>query len=178
MRRLQCRNGFDRGRASSGAAIIEFALALPVLLFLMFSVIEVGWMFLGNIELRNAIDVTGRKIRTGQFVAGGQPTPDLASIRNEICNNIGVLSDCRAELRIELRGFENYAWVSSSYPVDNEGNLGDIFIPDALEANRIVLLTAYYPWPLLNVIPNPSLADKIGGHQLLQATALFKNEPF
>ena len=44
---------FHRNR-EKGAAIVEFAVVLPILLTLVFGIMEAGWLFAQQVEVRNA----------------------------------------------------------------------------------------------------------------------------
>src|ERR1700712_3263270 len=58
-------------RDSSGATAVEFAIVVPVLLCLIFSTFEAGWMVTKSTMLDRALDTVVRKVRVG---ASGAPT--------------------------------------------------------------------------------------------------------
>jgi hypothetical protein len=41
-------------RSERGAALVEFAVVLPLLVVLLFGIMEAGWLFAQQVELRNA----------------------------------------------------------------------------------------------------------------------------
>jgi Flp pilus assembly protein TadG len=49
-----------RHRYERGAAAVEFALVLPVLLLILFGIIEYGWVFTAQIVLTNAVSEGAR----------------------------------------------------------------------------------------------------------------------
>jgi Flp pilus assembly protein TadG len=47
-------------RSESGASAVEFALVLPLLLLILFAIIEFGWFFANRIVLTNAVSDAAR----------------------------------------------------------------------------------------------------------------------
>ncbi len=58
-----------RVRKERGAALVEFAMVMPLLLLLVFGIMEVGWLFAQQVEVRNAA-------REGARIAAVS-TPDI-----------------------------------------------------------------------------------------------------
>lgn len=63
---------------SDGASLVEFALVMPLLLVLLFGIMEAGWMFAQLTETRNAAR-EGARIAVVDF-------GDSATIAAETCN--------------------------------------------------------------------------------------------
>jgi Flp pilus assembly pilin Flp len=93
MRRMLRR--FAKNRV--GAAAVEFALVIPMLLVLVSSTLEAGWIMVQTIMLDHALDKTVRELRIGTFA-----NPTQASMRQRICNEALVLIDCEQTLALEL----------------------------------------------------------------------------
>ena len=96
-------------RDTRGAAAIEFALVVPILLAIIFSTLEAGWIMVQTIMLDRALDMTVRELRIGSFV-----DPTQEKMRDSICDKAVVLADCRNTLALELIPIAG----SSSYPTD------------------------------------------------------------
>ncbi len=46
-------SGFHRRNRDEGAALVEFALVMPLLLLLIFGMVDAGWAFFQNLEVRH-----------------------------------------------------------------------------------------------------------------------------
>ena len=97
------------GRDTRGAAAIEFALVVPVLLAIIFSTLEVGWIMVQSIMLDRALDMTVRELRIGSFA-----NPTQEEMRERVCDRALVLINCEANLALELVPIVTPA----SYPTD------------------------------------------------------------
>src|SRR5690606_34376626 len=93
----------------TGAAAIEFALIVPVLVVICLSTLEVGWYMVQTIMLDRAVDRTVRELRVGSFA-----NPSQTSMRQRICQEAMVLIDCTENLTVELVPVTTPA----SYPQD------------------------------------------------------------
>lgn len=96
-------------RDTRGAAGVEFALVLPVLLSIIFSTFEAGWFMVQSIMLDRALDLTVRELRIGSLA-----DPTQSKVRERICEQAVVLADCEERLALELIPIVT----SASYPVD------------------------------------------------------------
>jgi Flp pilus assembly pilin Flp len=97
-------------RDTRGAAAVEFALVVPLLLVLLFSTLEAGWVMLQSIMLDRALDMTVRELRIGSFT-----NPTQEAMRRRVCERAMVLIGCEKALTLELIPIVTEA----SYPVDN-----------------------------------------------------------
>lgn len=94
----------------AGTAAIEFALVVPILLVLVFSTLEAGWVMVQTIMLDRALDQTVRELRVGSFA-----NPTQETMRARICAKAVVLRDCETTMTLELIPIIN----ASSYPNDD-----------------------------------------------------------
>lgn len=105
---------FLRGfrRDESASATVEFALMLPLMMFLFFSTIELGIFLTRKVMLERGIDLAVRQVRIG---AMDPVTHD--SLVDAICTGAGIIPDCRNQLKLEMirrdlrnwRGFDENA---------------------------------------------------------------------
>ncbi len=93
----------------SGAAAIEFALVVPMLLLVIMATLEAGWVMVQTIMLDRALDQTVRELRIGSL-----PNPTLANMRKSVCDKAVVLHNCEAMLALELFRVQG----TSGYPTD------------------------------------------------------------
>ncbi|SFV26558.1 TadE-like protein [Devosia crocina] len=96
-------------RDTRGAAAVEFAMVVPLLLALIFSTLEAGWIMLQSIMLDRALDMTVRELRVGSF-----ENPTQEAMRLRVCERAMILADCNRALALELIPIQNAA----SYPTD------------------------------------------------------------
>jgi hypothetical protein len=91
---------FQRLRKNErGAEAIEFAVALPVLLLLVFGIIEFGWIFHGYITLTGAA-------REGARVAVVMESDDDGEIENAVKNHARIFHEENLEITIEPAGYD------------------------------------------------------------------------
>ena len=164
-------------RSERGAAAVEMALVATPFLMLLFGIVEIGMIFLISASLENGMDLAARTIRTGQLQTGSAAT--AAAFQTTICNTFGWMqSDCTKNLSIDVRTYTTFASVTAPQPVTN-----GVFNTAALSftpggAGDIVVVRAYYRWPLIAPMFNQALQQLNGGVALLTSTVAFRNEPY
>ncbi len=164
-------------RDNRGATAVEMALVATPFFALLFGIIELGMIFLVSSSLENATAQAARTIRTGEFQTGGATSVD--NFKTAICANFGWLqSDCAANLAVDVRTFATFQSVTAPQPVSNK-----TFNPAALAFNpggpgQIVVVRAYYQWPLIAPLMSQALETLNGGKNLITTTATFRNEPY
>jgi Flp pilus assembly protein TadG len=160
-------------RDKRGATMVEFAIVAVPFFALIFGIIEVSLTALGNYLLENATEDAARLIRTGQTDGANE-----TALREKICTSAMLLGNCTSKLRLTARTFATFGEVSPDNPLDTEGELRGTmpFTPGG--PRSIMLVTAYYEWPLFNPITGFSIGNMPNGNRLLQASFVFRNEPF
>lgn len=170
VRRLATRMARDR----KGATAVEFSLVALPFLALLGAIMETALVFFAGMMMEHALGESAREIRTGQIqVAGGSPE----AFRTAVCGRTAGMIDCN-RLRIDVRTLDSFGGVTE-LPVGDDGmvDVGSVgFLPGT--PGDIVLVRAFYDWPL--VVPNLGLglANLEGNRRLLTATIAFRNEPF
>ncbi|MEG6508448.1 TadE/TadG family type IV pilus assembly protein [Methyloligella sp. 2.7D] len=160
-------------RDRSGAAAIEFAIVAVPFLILLLGLFEVGFVFVGNLTLEHSVADAARWVRTGQAQSWDEDT-----LRQKVCDQIVIPVDCD-KLRLDIRTFNAFGDTSFPDPLNDEGKLRDDFTFDTGGRNDVVVLRAYYEWPLISIFPSwISLGNMSSGNRLLSATSVFRNEPF
>lgn len=157
-----------------GATAVEFALVALPFLALLGAIIETAMVFFAGMMMEHGLSQSAREIRTGQLqLAGGSPE----AFRNSVCGRSAGLLRCE-RLRIDVRTLESFGG-ATSLPIDSDGMV-DVESISFLPGNpgEIVLVRAFYDWPL--IVPNLGLglSNMAGNRRLLTATAAFRNEPF
>lgn len=81
---------------NSGSAAVEFALVIPIVLALLFSVFEAGWVMTQSIMLDRGLSRASRAVQIGT----GSMT--YAQYKKKVCDEALVLANCEKSLRLEL----------------------------------------------------------------------------
>ena len=164
------------GRREDGATAVEFALIALPFFALIFATIETALAFFAGQALETAVINASRTIRTGEAQTQGLTA---ATFKDAVCAELTYLFNCEAGLYIDVQTYTTFASISLSVPVDTNGNLkttGYSYTPG--HGGNIVVVRAYYEWPVfVNKLGN-NLATQPDGTHLLTATAAFQNEPF
>ncbi|MGR4862713.1 TadE/TadG family type IV pilus assembly protein [Caulobacter sp. LARHSG274] len=156
-------------RAQDGVTAIEFGLVALPFLVLFFAIIELGLVSLVSITLENAIIDAGRTIRTGE-VQTNQET--AAAFKTKVCTNIGWIgaATCGSALTLDVQRVPSFA---------SGATLEKPATPcwDPGGPSSIVLVRAYYRWPLITPLLDTGLTSSDGVHEI-SAAALLANEPY
>lgn len=171
-------------RETKGAAAIEFAIIAPVFLALMWAIFETGLVFFAGQTLTHGLQVTSRNIRTGQ-AHSAQLTQ--TQFRQAVCDQVKYLLSCDAgKLYLDVRSFSSFGGVGFPAPLDPDGNfdsanMNQFSIGESGNisgGSSIVLVRAFYVWPLFTPGFSYFFSNMAGDNRLLSASVAFKNEPF
>lgn len=171
MKRLAARFGLLRrfARAQDGATAIEFAFVAMPFLLLVFMILELGLTFLASMTLENALMIASRTIRTGDMQTSGSQ----AAFRTAVCNQMSWLSgSCSSSLIVDVRTLTSFASSSSQTAPKASKTCWDPGGPSS-----IVLVRAYYKWPMLTPLMSNAVGGSTGNRQIA-FSALFSNEPY
>lgn len=163
------------GRDRHGATAVEFGLIALPFFALLFAIIETGIVYFAGEALETAVAASGRMIRTGEAQAQGMSADDF---RTSICSRVMALFDCNGGLTVDVRTSDTFANINMSTPLDADGNLDTNFLYDPGGGGEIVVIRAYYEWPLVVRLLGLDLANMSNGTHLLSAASAFRNEPF
>lgn len=162
-------------RAQQGSAAVEFAmLAIPFFL-LLYAVIDTSLVYFATQTLENGVATAARQIKTGQAQAANMTQQQFRTL---ICNQITMLLACDARLGIDVRKFTSFSNVALPAALDQNGNLTGNYQFNMGVAGDIVVVRAFYAWPVLTPTFGQSLVNMNGNARLLTAAMAFKNEPF
>lgn len=151
----------------SGAALIEFSLIAFLLLFVIFSTIEIGLVYWATEQIENGNKSAARMVRTGQVQA---QSLSQSQLKSEICARAHILPNCLTNLRLDVRSAGSYAAIVPPDAMGSDGAMKDdgefSFAPGGPQ--DVALVTAFYSWPI----------GFFGGPYLLRASVPLRNEPF
>jgi Flp pilus assembly protein TadG len=176
-----------RDDSIKGSAALEFAMVAPVFFLLLMGTVEAGIIYFAQSSLQNAVNDTARMVRTGQTNcyskdSGGNCVPiTQAQFRTQICSEaLVILSDCAgASLQFDVNAYSaGFSGASNPSPLDSNGNLPTLSNFNTGNACEVVLVRAFYKWPVFTPMLNFFLANMANNNHLLSTAAAFRNEPF
>lgn len=164
-------------RNERGVTMVEFAIVAVPFFLLLFGILELGFILWGTYDLENATHDTARLIKTGQ-VQSGATSPD--QFRDRICNHTTLLPNCTSRLQVDVRSYPSMSAMQSDppQPLDGDGNLQGSFNWNTGGPSSIVLVSAFYPWPLFNLTTSLAMSNMANGDRLLRTSVAFRNEPW
>ncbi len=162
-------------RDRQAATAVEFGiLALPFLA-LVGAIFESALCFLAGQILDTAVADAGRLIRTGQAQAGSYSS---TTFKTEVCNRLYVLFDCTG-LTIDSKVYTNFTSANTSMPIDGSKNFDSSgFTFQMGGSTQIVVVRAFYQFPLYFNKLGLDLSNLANGSRLLSGVSTFRNEPF
>ncbi len=92
-------------RDEKGAATVPFVLFVPVVMILIMSSMELGFVMMRHVMLERALDLTVRDLRLGRIVA-----PDHDKILKRLCAYSALLPDCENTVLLDLRRIAADDW--------------------------------------------------------------------
>jgi Flp pilus assembly protein TadG len=160
----------------SGATAIEFALVAPVLLALIFSTFEGGWMVAKATMLDRAVDVVVRSIRVG--ASGAPSTQD--QVKAAICKETLIVPACAASLTVEMTDVTTTPFpTSNAVCIDRGSSLAPVVNFGTGQRGSIMYVRACLVTDPLTPLLGLALSmpkDSKGGYYLMASSA-FVNEP-
>jgi len=181
-----------RTDANKGSAAVEFAMVAPVFFLLLMGTMETGVMFFAQSTLQNAVNDAARLIRTGQSACFTKDANDNCQpmsadqFRNQVCNEVIVLlKTCNkdvngnSDLQFDVNAYPNgFTGVSNASPLDVGQDLPNLNAFNTGGACNVVLVRAFYRWPVFTPGLAFLMANMRGSYHLLATAAAFRNEPF
>jgi Flp pilus assembly protein TadG len=148
--------------------------------------------FFAQSALQNAVNDAARLVRTGQATcftkdSGNKCNPMTEDqFRTQVCSEAGVLlkncgrdGDGPTDLQFDVRAYASFTGVTNSSPLDAGNNLPDMKGAfNVGNACDVVLVRAFYRWPVFTPGLSYLLANMSGSYHLLATAAAFRNEPY
>lgn len=165
-------------RDARGVTAIEFAMVATPFLALLFGIIGVGLFFFTTFSLENGVDQAARLLRTGQAQEAGLTA---SQFKTKVCDYVPNLVDCQGKVRVNVLSFQDAGDITAdALPTclngDNTLSGATEYVPGG--PSQIVVVWACYEWELSSKIPFINLGNMAGGSRLIQATAVFRSEPY
>ena len=181
-----------RADANKGSAAIEFAMIAPVFFLILMGTIEAGVIFFAQSSLQNAVNDAARLVRTGQTACYSLDSNNLcvgmtqAQFRAQVCGEVDtLLQNCaidangNSDLQFDVTAYSaGFTGVTNSSPLNAQNNLPALTAFNTGNACDVVLVRAFYRWPVFTPMLSFFLANMSGGNHLLATAAAFRNEPY
>lgn len=151
-------------RDTKGASAIEFAIVGSLFLVFLFGLFGAVLQYAGNVALEKTVYEAGRFVRTGQAQALGRE-----GFLKAVCDGVTPPLTCD-DLHFDIQTFESFKDAELTGPQEDV----DDYRYQPGGRNEIVVVRAFYEWPLLTYLP--TFGE--GRQGVLVATAAFRNEPF
>jgi Flp pilus assembly protein TadG len=165
---------FRRNRR--GSAAVQFAIVAPLFFGLLFAIIEVALMFFAGQVLETITQNSARMILTGQAQTGSFSQAQFA---NYVCTQVPALFDCNSiYIDVESWPAGSASSVAINSQIDGSGNFINNMQYNPGSAGYLVVVRLFYQWPTFVTGFGFNLANLSNNKVLLQATAVFKNEPY
>ncbi|MEJ0011834.1 MAG: TadE/TadG family type IV pilus assembly protein [Bauldia sp.] len=168
-------------RSARGATAVEFSLVALPFFALMFAILETALTFFAQNYFEDTLARVARQVRTGQ-AQKVEMTSD--QFKAAMCVYLAPMFNCPGGLSIDLKKFSSFGSIDLGIPTvasgADKGNLDttNLGFLGNTKGGDIILVRAYYSWPVfVNRLGN-NLATMPNGTHLLVATAAFRNEPF
>ena len=178
-------------RANDGVTAIEFAVVAPVLILLMFGIVEFATIMLVANMMENATSISSRLGKTG-YASGGKSRAD--TIRDSVIARAGQLID-PTKLTITSKYYEQFDQIGDAEPWNDANHNGiaepgeytdingngqwdsDMGMAGYGDAEDIVVYTVRYPWGIMTPIMRELIGDAQGQFPIT-SHAVVKNEPY
>lgn len=162
-------------RREDGAAAVEFAMVAAPFFALVFAILETAIVFFAGQVLETAAADSARLILTGQAQTAGW---NQQQFKDQVCSRVLGLFDCAGGLKVDVKSYgPSFANITPSSFVNDDGTFKDTSY-NAGVAGEVVVVTLLYQWPVHVSLLGFGLSALSNGNRLLQATAVFINEPY
>lgn len=150
-------------------------VAIPFFL-MIFSILELGIVFVLDSVLETATIDAGRLVRTGQAQT---QSFDKARFKTELCSRMMLFeSDCTNRATIDVRVIAQFAVRDLEDPITNNALDNNKTVYDSGVGGDLVLVRVWYAHPLVTPFLTQSVSRIGTGKVLLSAATAFRNEPF
>lgn len=175
---LSLRHNLRRFKDSEkGSGTIEFVITFPIMLVILLSGLELGFVNLHHSMLERAMDLTVRDIRLG---TGSAPQHD--EIKAMICERAAFIENCSDNLRLEMIQADARNWVPIPIEADCTDKSEEVapvrsFV-NGLDNELMILRACAKIDPIFPTSGlGADLAKGAGGQYALVSTTAFVQEP-
>ena len=157
-----------------GSSAVEFAMIALPFAFMMFSVVEVAFVFVLDSTLENAVIETGRLVRTGQAERANYT---LSEFKDGVCSRMSAFGvGCSTKLTVDVQVIPQFTNPNPRDPF--AGGQTPTSSYDGGEPGNLMLVRAWYKHTLFTPFLQQGLSRFSNGAAYLSATTAFRNEPW
>ena len=160
-------------RNRSGATAVEFALVALPFFALIYAILETGLVFFAQEVLQTAVTQASRSIMTGQAQT---QNISATTFQQSVCTQATSLFTC-GNVYVNVQKFSSFTSATMLNPLNN-GNFNTAMNYNTGGPGDIVVVQVFYQWPVFLGPLGFNLTNMNGNYRLLQATAVFRNEPY
>lgn len=167
---------------------MEFALAAPVVLGFLVSILEIALVYLAQQGLETATEASARYLLTGQAqttftgvrdVNGNVVTTSQQQFKAYACSQLPRMLGCNS-LYVDVRSATSFTTANLALPTftyDTSGNVTNTFAYSPGTQGSIVVVRLMYMWPVISVF-GFNIANQPHSRRLLLATSVIKVESY
>lgn len=127
---MTCR---DASSGDRGAALVEFAVLLPLLLAVVMGIVEFGWVLSQNLDVRHGAREVSRMVATDDYSFA------------EACNRMDLASGATITVGIPSGDVGQEALVRVTAPVNTVTGFYDTWLPATIESEVRVRIEQVQP---------------------------------
>jgi Flp pilus assembly protein TadG len=165
-------------RDARGTTAVEFAMVAMPFMMMLFGIIGIALYFFTVFSVESAVEQAARLLRTGQAQQAGYTADQF---KNKVCEFVPDFVDCQAKVKVNVLSFADTTSITpAALPkcLSATNNLSNSTVYAPGTASQVVLVWVCYEWELASKIPFLRLGDMANGSSLIQATSVFRTEPY
>ncbi|MBB5747242.1 Flp pilus assembly protein TadG [Brevundimonas variabilis] len=145
--------------------------------FMLFAILELGLVFVTDSTMENAVQETGRLVRTGQAQASAM---SAQTFKDEVCERMSLLAnDCTNRTTIDVRVIDQFRDVNPPDPMADGETFDDSeLVFQTGQPGSLILVRVWYEQPLITPFLSEGLSRLGNGEMVMTATTTFRNEPY
>jgi len=121
-----------------GNATLEFTALVVPLIFIIFTIAELGVFMTRTVMISRGTDIAMRDVRLGLAPSTGDIAADGRAMKERICQGAFLISDCVDSIQIEMRPLDEVTTFFGTGGIDPGAGLGVDCVDRLEETNPVV----------------------------------------
>lgn len=145
--------------------------------FMLFAILELGLVFVTDSTIDNAVQETGRLVRTGQAQTSAM---SAQTFKDEVCERMSLMAtDCANRTTIDVRVIDQFKDVNPPDPMEDGETFNDQdLVFETGDPGSLILIRVWYEQPLITPFLREGLSRLGNGKMVMTSTTTFRNEPY